>query len=98
MDELLDESLLEATAHVGAASSESPRFENEPAYPALSARIFRHIPTIKGGGGFLSLPRVGRFVHASERLMGLMRAGAVATPCHVFRPCVADFLSANPFE
>ncbi len=93
MDELLDESLLEATAHVDAASSESPRFEKEQADPALSARIFRHIHTIKGGG-FLSLPRVGRFVHASERLMGLMRAGAVATPGHA-----SPILSPpNPFE
>lgn len=80
MDELLDESLLEATAHVDAVSSESPRFEREQADPALSARIFRHIHT--------SLPRVGRLAHASERLMSPMRAGAVATPGHVFRPCV----------
>lgn len=92
MDELLKESLLEATAHVEPASPEPSRFEKEPADPAVSARIFRHIHTIKGGGVFLSTSRVGRF--ARERKdHGPFARGRCRDARHA-----SPILSANRFE
>jgi len=83
MDDLLKDFLLEATEHIDAASVELLRFEKDQADPALIASLFRHIHTIKGSAGFLSLPRVGRLTHATEALIGRLRDGAAATPAHV---------------
>lgn len=83
MDDLLKEFLIEATEHIDAASVELLRFEKEQADPALIASLFRHIHTIKGSSGFLSLPRVGRLTHAAESLIGKLRDGIQASPAHV---------------
>ncbi|PPD43104.1 MAG: hybrid sensor histidine kinase/response regulator [Methylocystis sp.] len=83
MDDLLKEFLQEATEHIDAASTELLRFEKDQADPALIASLFRHIHTIKGSSGFLSLPRVARLTHATETLIGRLRDGATATPGHV---------------
>ncbi|WP_036282958.1 hybrid sensor histidine kinase/response regulator [Methylocystis sp. ATCC 49242] len=83
MDDLLKDFLVEATEHIDAASVELLRFEKDQADPALVASLFRHIHTIKGSAGFLSLPRVGRLTHATEALIGRLRDGAPATPAHV---------------
>ncbi len=95
MDDLLKEFLIEATEHIDAASMELLRFEKEQADSALIASLFRHIHTIKGSSGFLSLPRVGRLAHATETLIGRLRDGAIATPAHVSLVLAAvDRLSA----
>ncbi|WP_424361575.1 hybrid sensor histidine kinase/response regulator [Methylocystis parvus] len=83
MDDLLKEFLQEATEHIDATSVELLRFEKDQADPALIASLFRHIHTIKGSSGFLSLPRVARLTHATETLIGRLRDGARATPAHV---------------
>lgn len=83
MDDLLKEFLQEATEHIDATSVELLRFEKDQADPALIASLFRHIHTIKGSSGFLSLPRVARLTHAAETLIGRLRDGATATPGHV---------------
>ncbi|MGJ0506733.1 MAG: hybrid sensor histidine kinase/response regulator [Methylocystis sp.] len=83
MDELLKDFLQEATEHIDATSTELLRFEKETSDPALIASLFRHIHTIKGSSGFLSLPRIARLTHATESLIGKLRDGATATPAHV---------------
>ncbi len=83
MDDLLKDFLQEAAEHIDAASSELLRFEKDQSDPALVASLFRHIHTIKGSSGFLSLPRVTRIAHATESLIGPLREGAAATPAHV---------------
>lgn len=83
MDDLLKEFLQEATEHIDATSTELLRFEKDQADPTLVASLFRHIHTIKGSSGFLSLPRIARLTHATETLIGRLRDGAKATPAHV---------------
>ncbi len=83
MDDLLRDFLQEAAEHIDATSVELLRFEKNQSDPALIASLFRHIHTIKGSSGFLSLPRVGRLTHATEALIGRLRDGAMATPTHV---------------
>jgi two-component system chemotaxis sensor kinase CheA len=83
MDDLLKEFLIEATEHIDAASMELLHFEKGHADAALIASLFRHIHTIKGSSGFLSLPRVGRLAHATENLIGRLRDGAHAEPAHI---------------
>jgi two-component system chemotaxis sensor kinase CheA len=83
MDDLLKDFLVETTEHIDAASMELVRLEKDPSAPALIASLFRHIHTIKGSSGFLSLPRVGRLAHAAETLIGRLRDGAPAGPEHV---------------
>ncbi len=83
MDDLLKDFLQEATEHIDAASVELLRFEKDQADPALIASLFRHIHTIKGSSGFLSLPRVARLTHATETLIGRLRDGGAAAPAHV---------------
>ncbi|MBL1258753.1 hybrid sensor histidine kinase/response regulator [Methylocystis sp. Sn-Cys] len=83
MDDLLKDFLQEATEHIDATSVELLRFEKDQTDPALVASLFRHIHTIKGSSGFLSLPRVARLTHATETLIGRLRDGATATSAHV---------------
>ena len=83
MDDLLQDFLVEAAEHIDAASMELVRLEKDPGDAALIASLFRHIHTIKGSSGFLSLPRVGRLTHAAETLIGRLREGVEATPAHV---------------
>ena len=95
MDELLKDFLAEAVEHIDAASMELVRLEKDPADPALIASLFRHIHTIKGSSGFLSLPRVGRLTHGAETLIGRLRDGARASAAHVsLILAVVDRLSA----
>jgi two-component system chemotaxis sensor kinase CheA len=99
MDDLLKDFLQEATEHIDATSMELLRFEKDQADPALVASLFRHIHTIKGSSGFLSLPRVARLTHATETLIGKLRDGAAATPAHVSLILAAvDRLSALLLE
>ena len=66
-----------------------------PADPALIASLFRHIHTIKGSSGFLSLPRIGRLTHHAEALIGRLRDGAKASGEHIsLILAVVDRLSA----
>lgn len=83
MDDLLKDFLKEAAEHIDATSSELLRFERDQSDPALVASLFRHIHTIKGSSGFLSLPRLTRIAHATESLIGPLREGAAATPALV---------------
>lgn len=83
MDDLLKDFLQEATENIDAASTALLRFEKDQGDSHLIASLFRHIHTIKGSSGFLSLPRVARLTHATETLIGRLRDGATATPAHV---------------
>jgi two-component system chemotaxis sensor kinase CheA len=83
MDDLLKEFLAEAAEHIDAASRELVRLEKDPGDSALIASLFRHIHTIKGSSGFLSLPRIGRLTHGAETLIGRLRDGARASGVHV---------------
>ena len=83
MDDLLTEFLAEAAEHIDAASMELVRIEKDPGNPALIASLFRHVHTIKGSSGFLSLPRVGRLAHGAEALIGRLRDGAKASGEHI---------------
>jgi two-component system, chemotaxis family, sensor kinase CheA len=83
MDDLLQDFLVEAAEHIDAASMDLVRLERDPADAALVSSLFRHIHTIKGSSGFLSLPRVGRLTHGAETMIGKLRDGATATPTHV---------------
>jgi two-component system chemotaxis sensor kinase CheA len=95
MDDLLTEFLAESAEHIDAASMELVRIEKDPADPALIASLFRHIHTIKGSSGFLSLPRVGRLAHGAEALIGRLRDGAKASGDHIsLILAVVDRLSA----
>ena len=86
MDDSPKDFLLEATEHVDAASMAPLRFEKGEANQALVASQFRHIHTVKGGGGFLSSPRVGRLAHAAGTPVGPLRDGARATPALIDAP------------
>jgi two-component system chemotaxis sensor kinase CheA len=95
MDDLLTEFLAEAAEHIDAASMEFVRIEKDPGNPALIASLFRHVHTIKGSSGFLSLPRVGRLAHGAEALIGRLRDGAKASGEHIsLILAVVDRLSA----
>ena len=95
MDDLLTEFLAEAAEHIDAASMELVRIEKDPGDPALIASLFRHVHTIKGSSGFLSLPRVGRLAHGAEALIGRLRDGAKASGEHIsLILAVVDRLSA----
>ena len=95
MDDLLTEFLAEAAEHIDAASMELVRIEKDPGDPALIASLFRHVHTIKGSSGFLSLPRVGRLAHGAEALIGRLRDGAQASGEHIsLILAVVDRLSA----
>jgi two-component system, chemotaxis family, sensor kinase CheA len=83
MDDLLSEFLAESAEHIDAASTDLLRLEKDPADPALVASLFRHVHTIKGSSGFLSLPRIGRLTHSVEAFIGGFREGAQASPEHV---------------
>lgn len=83
MDDLLKDFLQEAAEHIEATSTELLRFEKDQGDPTLVASLFRHIHTIKGSSGFLSLPRIARLAHATETLIGPLREGVAATPAHV---------------
>ena len=83
MDDLLSEFLAEAAEHIDAASMQLVRIEKDPGNPALIASLFRHVHTIKGSSGFLSLPRVGRLAHGAEALIGRLRDGAKASGEHI---------------
>lgn len=95
MDDLLQDFLVESTEHIDAASMDLLRLEKDPSARALIASLFRHIHTIKGSSGFLSLPRVGRLAHRAETLIGRLRDGATAAPEHIsLILAVVDRLSA----
>ena len=95
MDDLLTEFLAEAAEHIDSASMELVRIEKDPGNPALIASLFRHVHTIKGSSGFLSLPRVGRLAHGAEALIGRLRDGAKASGEHIsLILAVVDRLSA----
>ncbi|MGA8170699.1 MAG: Hpt domain-containing protein, partial [Methylocystis sp.] len=95
MDDLLTEFLAESAEHIDAASMELVRIEKDPGDSALIASLFRHIHTIKGSSGFLSLPRVGRLTHGAESLIGRLRDGARASGEHIsLILAVVDRLSA----
>jgi len=95
MDDLLTEFLAESAEHIDAASMELVRIEKDPGDPALIASLFRHIHTIKGSSGFLSLPRIGRLTHGAEALIGRLREGAKASGEHIsLILAVVDRLSA----
>jgi two-component system chemotaxis sensor kinase CheA len=99
MDDLLTEFLAEAAEHIDAASMELVRIEKDPGAPALIASLFRHVHTIKGSSGFLSLPRVGRLAHGAEALIGRLRDGAKASGEHIsLILAVVDRLSALVVE
>ncbi len=83
MDDLLNEFLAESAEHIDAASMELVRLEKDPGDVALIASLFRHIHTIKGSSGFLSLPRIGRLTHGAEALIGRLREGARANAAHI---------------
>ncbi|QGM47809.1 hybrid sensor histidine kinase/response regulator [Methylocystis heyeri] len=83
MDDLLSEFLAESAEHIDAASMDLLRLEKDPADSALVASLFRHVHTIKGSSGFLSLPRIGRLTHSVEAFIGGFREGAQASPEHV---------------
>lgn len=83
MDDLLNDFLIETAEHIEAATMELVQLEKEPANRARIASLFRHIHTIKGASGFLTLPRVGRLAHVTEALIGGLRDGALATTAQI---------------
>ncbi|MEJ0070304.1 MAG: Hpt domain-containing protein [Pseudomonadota bacterium] len=75
MDDLLSEFLTETSENLSTLDQELVKLEQNPNDPGLVGSIFRIMHTIKGTCGFLGLPRLEHVAHASENVMGRIRAG-----------------------
>jgi two-component system chemotaxis sensor kinase CheA len=81
VDELTKEFLVESGEGLDRMERCLTVLETEPGNAAVLADIFRAVHTIKGGTGFLKLPRLEKLAHAGEHLLGLLRDGKLlATP------------------
>ena len=77
MDELLTDFLAETVEALAAIDDALVRFEREPQDRATLDAVFRLVHTIKGGCGFLDLPRLEALAHAAETVLGRVRDGAL---------------------
>lgn len=76
MDDLLNDFLAETAEILAEAGGALVAWEADPADRAQLDAIFRHVHTIKGSSGFLSLPRVTALSHAAEDALDQVRRGA----------------------
>ncbi len=84
MDELLSEFLSETAERLARLDLDLIRLEHAPEDPALLARIFRVLHTLKGTCGFVGLTRLERIAHAAEERLSRVRNGTEApTPATV---------------
>jgi len=84
MDELLSEFLSETADRLARLDLDLIRLEHAPEDPALLARIFRVLHTLKGTCGFVGLTRLERIAHAAEERLSRVRNGTEApTPATV---------------
>ena len=90
MDEAVREFVAEAREGVEALDNKLVRFERRPDDVALLADIFRLFHSLKGGAGFLGLPRLAAIGHAAEDVLGAFRDGELA----VTPPAVTVILEA----
>jgi two-component system chemotaxis sensor kinase CheA len=84
MDELLSEFLSETAERLARLDLDLIRLEHAPEDPALLAKIFRVLHTLKGTCGFVGLTRLERIAHAAEERLSRVRNGTEApTPATV---------------
>ncbi|WP_432770106.1 MAG: chemotaxis protein CheA [Sphingopyxis sp.] len=75
MDDLLNDFLAETAEILSEAGGALVAWEAEPADRERLDAIFRLVHTIKGGSGFLALPRVTALAHAAEDALDQVRRG-----------------------
>lgn len=81
MDDLLNDFLLETAEALPLVEAELVAFEADPSRRAALNAVFRAVHTMKGGCGFLRLPRLEALAHAAETLLARLRVStAAATP------------------
>ncbi|HUA56409.1 MAG TPA: chemotaxis protein CheW [Candidatus Sulfotelmatobacter sp.] len=93
MDDLLSEFLTETSENLATLDLELVKLEQNPNDPGLVGGIFRIMHTIKGTCGFLGLPRLEHVAHASENVMGRIRAGEL-TPTPTIVSLILQSLDA----
>ncbi len=79
MQDLVRDFVVETVESLDALDAELLRFEAEPDNPAILAKIYRLLHTIKGTCGFLDLARLERLSHAAEGLVTEFRQGRSAS-------------------
>lgn len=74
-DEIVQAFLEESRENLDQLDRDLVELESRPDDPAVLARVFRTIHTIKGTCGFLGYRRLESLTHAGENLLGALRAG-----------------------
>jgi two-component system chemotaxis sensor kinase CheA len=77
MDDLISEFIAETMESLTALDSALIRFEKDPENVEALGNIFRLVHTIKGTCGFLGLSRLEALTHASENVLGKLRAKTI---------------------
>lgn len=77
MDELLCDFLTETIEALAAIDDALVRWERDPTDRPTLDSIFRLVHTVKGGCGFLDLPRLEALAHAAESVLGRVREGVL---------------------
>ncbi len=89
MDDLLRDFLTENSEGLAQLDLDIVELERHPDSAELVNRIFRAIHTLKGGCGFLKLPRLEKVAHATEHVLVLLRERKLA----VTQPVIDDVLA-----
>ncbi|MDD5348813.1 MAG: chemotaxis protein CheA [Chthoniobacteraceae bacterium] len=74
MDDILREFIIETHENLDLLDRELVSLESAPS-PETLAAIFRAVHTIKGGSGFLAMPKLEAVTHAAESLLSDLRDG-----------------------
>lgn len=74
-DEIVQAFLDESRENLDQLDRDLVDLESRPSDPALLARVFRTIHTVKGTCGFLGFHRLEALTHTGESLLGAVRAG-----------------------
>ena len=77
MDDLIEDFIAETRETLEALTSQLVEWERRPHDRALLDSVFRFVHTVKGGCGFLSLPRLLSLSHAAEDVLSAARDGEV---------------------
>ena len=81
MDELLSDFLSDTAESLDIVEAGLMRLESQPGDTAILTAALRHLHTIKGGCGFLALPRLCTLTETAEGFLIAARAdGAILTP------------------
>jgi chemotaxis protein histidine kinase CheA len=84
MDDLIVEFITETNEGISTLDLELVKLEKNPQDEGILGNIFRIMHTIKGTCGFLGLPRLEHVAHASENVLGKIRAKELeATPAAI---------------